>query len=54
MSINGTGSVDIVDFLVLLASWGPCVAGCFGDVDFDGNVGIIDLLVLLGHWGTCP
>ncbi len=51
--ISGDGSVDITDFLQLLAVWGPCEPGCFGDVDFDGNVGIIDFLMLLSQWGPC-
>ncbi len=49
--LNGSGSVDIIDFLQLLAVWGPCEPGCFGDVDFDGNVGIVDFLALLAQWG---
>ena len=52
--INGDGGVDIVDFLQLLTSWGPCEPGCFGDVDFDGNVGILDFLSLVGAWGPFP
>ena len=52
--INDGGSVDITDFLQLLAVWGPCEPGCFGDVDFDGDVGITDFLLLLANWGPCP
>ena len=52
--INGDGSVDIIDFLQLLAVWGPCEPGCFGDVDIDGMVGITDFLALLAAWGPCP
>ena len=41
-----------MDFLALLADWGPCVEECcLADLDLDGNVGIIDFLILLGNWG---
>ena len=44
--------VGIVDFLALLADWGPCEPGCcLADLDIDGNVGINDFLLLLGNWG---
>jgi hypothetical protein len=46
--------VDITDLLVVLVRWGPCSAGCLGDVDADGNVGVTDLLRVLGAWGPCP
>jgi len=52
--LDGDGMVGIVDFLGLLAVWGPCVSCppyCFGDVDFDCNVGINDFLTLLANWG---
>jgi len=53
--LNEDGAVDIVDFLALLGSWGPCPAPCpphcFGDVDTDCIVGINDLLALLANWG---
>ena len=42
--------VGIVDFLILLASWGETDLAC----DFDGGgIGITDLLELLAHWGPC-
>jgi len=51
------GNVGILDFLYLLAKWGP--DGC---ADFtspvpnvpDGIVGINDFLSLLAAWGPCP
>jgi subtilisin family serine protease len=53
--LDEDGAVDIVDFLALLAAWGPCPdpcpPHCFGDVDTDCNVGITDLLELLSNWG---
>ena len=51
--IDGDGAVGIVDFLALLAAWGPC-PGCPEDLDDDGAVGIIDFLALLAAWGPCP
>ncbi len=51
--IDGDGSVGINDFLILLASWGPCPPGgeCESDLDCDGLVGITDFLLLLASWG---
>ena len=51
--IDCDGSVGIIDFLALLAAWGPD-AGSGADFDFDGTVGIADFLALLANWGTCP
>ncbi len=50
--IDGDGTVGIVDFGILLASWGACEPGCcLPDLDLDGNVGITDMLILLANWG---
>ena len=50
--LDGDGTVGIVDFLALLADWGPCEPGCcLADLDIDGTVGITDFLLLLGNWG---
>ena len=52
--LNGDGVVDIVDFLALLASWGPCPDlpfECPADLDGNLNVGIVDMLELLSNWG---
>ena len=43
--------VGIVDFLALLADWGPADMCLPADLDFDGEVGITDFLLLLGNWG---
>jgi hypothetical protein len=48
--LDGDGVVGIVDFLALLAAWGPCPAPCIADLDGDGTVGIIDFLSLLANW----
>jgi hypothetical protein len=54
------GTVGTLDFLTLLASWGPCPGepGCTGDITGsggapDGDVGVVDFLDLLGKWGPC-
>ncbi|MCH7798723.1 MAG: hypothetical protein IID28_09820 [Planctomycetes bacterium] len=50
--LDGDGIVGIVDFLALLANWGPCEPGCcLADLDIDGDVGITDFLLLLASWG---
>jgi hypothetical protein len=52
--LDGDGTVGIVDFLLLLAAWGPCEApcppACVGDIDGDCDVGITDMLTLLANW----
>ncbi len=48
---NSDRTIDILDFLALLAGWGfpgPC------DFDGDGAVDINDFLKLLAHWGVPP
>ena len=53
--LDGDGSVGILDFLALLAAWGPCPGSCPpscpGDLDGDCSVGITDFLALLANWG---
>jgi subtilisin family serine protease len=46
------GTVGVVDFLKLLAAWGPCPIDddCLADLDGDGTVGVGDFLFLLSHW----
>ncbi len=53
--INGDRSVDVVDLLILLATWGPCPpeGSCFGDLDESGEVDVLDMLILLSVWGPC-
>ena len=53
--LDGDGLVGILDFLALLAAWGPCPGPpdpCLADIDGDGVVGIADFLYLLGVWGS--
>ena len=53
--INEDGFVDVVDLLILLATWGDCPdpGSCFGDLDGSESVDVIDLLMLLSAWGPC-
>jgi photosystem II stability/assembly factor-like uncharacterized protein len=50
---NDDATVDVVDFLALLGSWGPC-PGCPEDLNGDGLVDVVDFLALLAAWGVCP
>jgi hypothetical protein len=50
--LDGDGTVGVVDFLAILAVWGPC-AGCPEDLDGDGTVGVVDFLIILAAWGDC-
>ena len=52
LDITGDNLVGIVDFLLLLAAWGPN-PGHPADFDGDGVVGIVDFLLLLASWGPC-
>jgi hypothetical protein len=54
--VNGDGSVDVVDLLWLVASFGA-VAGDPGynpacDFNDDGSVDVVDLLILVEFFGT--
>jgi hypothetical protein len=52
--MNGDFEVNLQDFLLLLAEWGPCGGpcppACPGDFDGDCQVGVSDFLILLAHW----
>lgn len=52
--LNSDGTVDVLDLLNLLGSWGSCKAGCPADLNEDHVVDVLDLLILLGAWGSCP
>ena len=45
--------VGIIDFLRLLADWGPCpeTTGCRADLNGDGVVDVLDFAMLLENWG---
>jgi hypothetical protein len=48
------GEVGVLDFLALLAAWGPQAGPHPADFDGDGEVGVIDFLAQLANWGACP
>ena len=49
--INGNGTVDVNDVLVIVAQWNT--SGPQADVNQDGIVDITDLLVTLDEFGPC-
>jgi hypothetical protein len=51
--LDGDGNVNVVDLLMVIASWGPC-AGCPADFNVDGLVNVVDLLALIANFGPCP
>ncbi|HIB51477.1 MAG TPA: hypothetical protein EYO40_09480 [Phycisphaerales bacterium] len=50
--INGDGSVNVSDILLMISAWGPC-DGCAEDIDGSGEVNVTDLLTVIGAWGDC-
>ena len=50
--INGDGSVNVTDLLIVLDQWGNTDSPA--DVNSDGTVDVNDLLMLIGAWGQCP
>lgn len=51
--LDGDGTIDVVDLLAMLESWGACAelpVDCPADLDGNGQVGTDDLLALLGAW----
>lgn len=50
--VDGNGSVDFEDLLLVLADYGPCTPGtpCPADVDGDGAVAFNDVLLVLANW----
>jgi len=51
--LNGDGTVDLADLLILLSYWGPCEdpSDCPADLTGDGVVDLSDLLLILSNWG---
>ncbi len=49
--INGSGTVDVVDLLVVIDQWGATDSPA--DVNQDGIVDVSDLLIVVGNWGPC-
>ena len=52
--LDGSGSVEVNDVLIVLGSWGKCPDPCPADLDNDGEVEVDDILALLSLWGECP
>ena len=50
---DGDGMVGVIDFLYLLAAWGPCADcdDCPADFNGDCTVSVLDFLILLANWG---
>jgi hypothetical protein len=46
--LDGNGTVDVNDLLILLGAWGTAGPG---DLNEDGTVAVEDLLLLLAAWG---
>ncbi|MCZ6837065.1 MAG: right-handed parallel beta-helix repeat-containing protein [Planctomycetota bacterium] len=51
---DGSGGIEVLDLLDLLAKWGLCSVPCPEDNDGSGTVDVLDLLDLLAAWGACP
>mgnify|MGYP006218143211 CR=1 FL=1 len=49
--LDGNNTVDVIDILLLINSWGQLNDPA--DVDGSGAVGVGDLLVLVDAWGIC-
>ncbi|MHC4766006.1 MAG: hypothetical protein ACYTF2_12945 [Planctomycetota bacterium] len=52
--VDGNGVVDVIDFLALLAAWGPCPdpcpPSCAADFDDNCQVDVLDFLIQLANW----
>lgn len=50
--VNGDGSVNTTDLLLVLSAWGPCEKGapCPADLNDTGGVEVQDLLLVLANW----
>jgi len=49
--LDGRGSVDFADLLILLQAWG--LSDSDANLDGSGAVGFADLMILLQAWGAC-
>jgi hypothetical protein len=55
--VNDDGLVNVLDFLELLANWGPCAdpcPPCYADINNDCTVDVVDFLALLANWDPFP
>jgi hypothetical protein len=53
--VDGSGAVDVVDLLNVIAYWGSCedADGCASDTNSDGEIDVLDLLTVISAWGDC-
>ncbi len=53
--VNGDGAVNVTDLVMLITSWGPCLAipECPADINGDQTVDVTDLVTLITSWGPC-
>ena len=53
--LDNTGTINVADLLIVLATWGPCdpKEHCLEDLDDSGAVDVGDLLAVLAAWGPC-
>ena len=51
--LNGDGTINVQDLLIVLENWGECDVpyNCPADLDGDEVVDVNDLLFLLNQWG---
>ncbi len=55
--VDGSGTVDVTDLLILISNWGEYFVGgdeIPGDVNYDDSINVTDLLMIVGSWGPCP
>ena len=52
--VNGDGTVDVQDLVLVIVNWGPCpdLGPCTGDLDGNGAVDVTDLVEVIVNWGT--
>ena len=50
--LDGNGTVDFSDYMLLVQSWGPA-DGSPADLNDDGQVNYEDLILMFDAWGGC-
>ena len=48
--LNGDGTINVADILILIGNWGCLAEDCAGDINGDGITNISDLLILIGFF----